>query len=144
MDYGKGTKIFSLFDALKGFSEAIAAKKVLYKFKRELSYYEKEELNRKLTILHDLTYNSRIARQNKVRITVTYYVPCTDKDNFSYGYMGQYTSLTGIVRNVDTVLSHSIMIDNQEISFSDILDIESDRATNDRNIFDNPWEENAS
>lgn len=51
MDYGKRVKIFSPFDALRGFNEAVSAKEVLYEYKRELSDGEKEELNRRLAIL---------------------------------------------------------------------------------------------
>ena len=141
MDYGQRAKIFSPFDALRGFSEAVAAKEVLYEFKRELDDSEEEELNRRLTILHNLTCNSRLSRQNKVIASVFCYIPCMDKDNFAYGYRGQYVVMTGLVRNVDTELTHTVTIDNRKISFSDIIAIESHHTVEGRNIFDIPWEE---
>ena len=137
MDNGRRAKIFSPFDALKGFSEAVAAKEVLYEFKREISEEEKDELNRRLGILQKLTYNGRMARENKVMATVTYYIPCSDKDSFSYGYRGQYLTETGIVKKVD---AHSILIDNQRIPFSDIVSIESDREIDGQNIFESWYE----
>ncbi len=123
MDNGRRAKIFSPFDALKGFNEAVAAKEVLYEFKRELSEEEKEELNRRLGILHSLTYNGKVAKANKVKASITYYVPCSDKDSFSYGYRGQYLSVTGIVKKVDDC---SVLTDNKRIPLVDIVSIESD------------------
>ena len=133
MDNGRRAKIFSPFDALKGFSEAVAAKEVLYEFKRELSEEEKEELNRRLGILHRLTYNGRMARANKVTASVTYYVPCSDKDNFSYGYRGQYLTETGIVWRIGM---RDVTIGEKRIPLVDIVAIESD------GLFDG-WEDYA-
>lgn len=78
MDRGKRAKIFAPFDALKGFSELIGSKQNVYCFKKQLNEDEQNELNRRLTVLKNLTYNSRMARQNRVLITATYYAPCTD------------------------------------------------------------------
>ncbi len=85
MDHGHRAKIFSPFDALKGFSEAVAAKDVLYDSRVELSPEDASELVRRLAILHDLTYNSRMAKANRVRISVTYYEPCSDENHDAYG-----------------------------------------------------------
>ena len=123
MDNSRRAKIFSPFDALKGFSEAVAAKEVLYEFKRELSEGEKEELNRRLGILHRLTYNGRMARANKVIASITYYVPCSDKDSFSYGYRGQYKTETGIVWRIGM---RDITLGDKRIPLEDIVSIESD------------------
>ena len=62
----------SPFDALEGFSDAVASKEVLYEFRRELSDEQREQLGRKLSVLQSLTANSRMARANRVRVTVTY------------------------------------------------------------------------
>ena len=48
-------KIFSSFDALKGFSEAVASKDVLYEYRKELESEDREELDRRLHILRNLT-----------------------------------------------------------------------------------------
>lgn len=149
MTASRWAKIFSPFDALRGFNEAVAAKEVMYEFKRELDDDEKEELNRRLTVLQGLTHNGKIARQNKVVASITYYVPCADPDNFAYGYRGQYLTTTGIVWNVDTAITHSLQVGNQRIRFSDIVAIKSShqiydpRYEEEQGIFDNAWEGNA-
>ena len=136
MDVGKRAKIFAPFDALKGFNEAVASKDVLYENKRELNEEDQAELNRRLDILHGLTYNSRMARENYVKVTVTYYIPCNDKENKAYGYRGQYQQLTGICQNVDAEVSQTIRIDDQRIRFADIRNIEADT-----DIFEREWDE---
>lgn len=80
MDVGRRAKIFSPFDALKGFNEAIASKDVLYRDRIELSEEDRMELDRRLHILKGLTYNGRMARANRVKITAVYYVSCTDEN----------------------------------------------------------------
>ena len=149
MSASRWAKIFSPFDALRGFNEAVAAKEVMYEFKRELSDDDQEELNRRLTILQSLTRNGRAARQNKVVASITYFVPCADPDNSAYGYRGQYITTTGIVWNVDTAVTHSLQVGNQRIRFSDIIAIKSDheyfdpRLDENRNIFESAWEVDA-
>ena len=140
MDTGKRAKIFASFDALKGFNEAVAAKEVLYEFKRELDDVEKEELNRKLVVLHSMTYNSRAAEKNKVVVTVTYYVPCADKNSSSYGCRGQYVKISGICRYVGL---RAITVDKTVIPFENILEITTSKTVKGRNIFDT-WEDYAS
>ena len=125
MDQGHRAKIFSPFDALKGFNEAVAAKDVLYKDKIELPQAEKEELSRKLTILHNLTFNSRMAKVNRVHAFVTYYEPCGDKHHEDFGRRGQYKTITGICWNVDAEISQTIRIDGVLIPLENILKIES-------------------
>ena len=135
MDYGRRAKIFSPFDALKGFNEAVAAKEVLYEYKRELSDNEKEELNRRLLILQSLTFNGRTARVNRVKVSITYYVPCADKENFAYGYRGQYVTVTGTVWNVDTAVEKTILVDRTRIHFSDIVEITSEHLIHGQPVF---------
>ena len=136
MDVGKRAKIFAPFDALKGFNEVVASKDVLYENKRELNEEDQAELNRRLDILHGLTYNSRMARENHVKVMVTYYIPCNDKENEAYGYRGQYQQLTGICRKVDAEVTQTIRIDDRRIRFSDIRNIEADT-----DIFEREWDE---
>lgn len=125
MDCVRRAKIFNAFDALKGFSEAIESKEVLYVYKRLLDEGEKEELNRRLSILHNLTINGRTARANRVKVSITYFLPCSDKENFAYGYRGQYLTITGIVWNVDVDLTHTITVNKTRIKFTDIVEISS-------------------
>ena len=125
MDVGHRAKIFAPFDALKGFSEAIASKDVQYEYRIELSPEDAEELARRLSILHNLTFNSRMARANRVQVSVTYYEPCSDKDHDAYGIKGRYKTVTGICWNVDTEEKHTILIDRIQLSLEDVLRIES-------------------
>lgn len=136
MDSGHWAKIFAPFDALEGFDDAVAAKEVLYEFKRELGDDEKEELDRRLGILHRLTWNGKLARENRVPVTITYYIPCTDKDSFSYGYRGQYVRATGILRKIGM---NAMTVDQTVVPLKDIVDIESSKEIDGRNIFDS-WE----
>lgn len=121
MERGKRAKIFAPFDALDGYGDAVRSKNVLYTDKIELDDEEKEELNRKLSILHKLTFNRRMAKQNHVIVTATYYVPCQDENNFAFGIRGSYDQVTGMVWKVDIDVSKSITIDQQTIQFDDIL-----------------------
>ena len=73
MDVGKRAKIFAPFDALRGFNFAILMKNELYEDQLVLSSEDQEELDRRFNILHNLTYNSRMARANRVQVTATYY-----------------------------------------------------------------------
>ena len=126
MPPGRWAKIFAPFDALKWFDERIAEKEILYTDRQMTGEDELRELDRKLEILKNLAGNSRMAKKNKVQATVTYYVPCTDKNSEAYGCMGRYNQLSGIVRKVDTDLCRIIRIDNTEISLDDISAIEAD------------------
>lgn len=122
MDIGHRAKIFAPFAALKGFSEAVSAKDVLYRDRIELSDEDKQELDRKLHILKGLTYNSRMARQNRVEITVIYYVLCADENHEAFGSKGRYQKISGICWNVDSY-RETILVDKTRIAFDDILSI---------------------
>ena len=153
MPCSRRAKLFSPFDALRGFDAAIWSKEVLYEDKKQLDESELEILNRKLALLHKLTYNSREERaraasaqasaqqgtralssrvvrpargpdlKNQPVVTVTYFSPCADSNNFAYGKQGQYLSVTGVVRKVDPDISRTIILDDKVIGFSDISDI---------------------
>lgn len=103
MPLSRRAKIFAPFDALKGYKEAVAAKRKEYIEKRELSDEEKLELDQKISLLRGLTYNRRVALENQVVIQVEYYVPCPDVNHESYGRLGTYESLTGVCMGVDAV-----------------------------------------
>lgn len=136
MATGRRAKIFSPFDALKGFSEAVASKDVLYEDRRELETEDREELDRRLHILHNLTWNGRMARANRVPVTVTYYVPCSDENNEAYGIRGQYRTVTGICWKVDSEVYKTIRVDGKLIEFDSILRIESSAG-----VFEKAWSE---
>ena len=123
MERGKRAKIFAAFDALDGYGETIIDKNTVYTDKITLDDSEKEELNRRLIILHQLTRNSRMAKINRVVVTVEYYVPCTDEHSFACGIRGQYRTETGIVSKVDQDNGHTITVNEKSIAFQDILSI---------------------
>ena len=137
MDAGQRAKIFAPFAALRGFDQAILSKDVQYEERRLLSNDERNELNRRLNILHDLTFNGRTARENKPVATVTYYVTCDDRNSEAYGMLGSYSTVMDIVWNVDTV-GKSLRIGKTDIRFRDICSIEA------KDLFDTDWEVSAS
>ena len=137
MPLSKRAKIFAPFDALRGYDFEIDLKKAVYEEKRLLSEGEKEELNRRLTILWNLTRNSRLARQNRVHVTVTWYMPCTDQHHEDCGVKGKYVTASGVVRQVNPQF---LRLDDRKISLEDILTIESDCEIDGREIFAEPWE----
>lgn len=125
MESGHRAKIFSPFDALKGFNEAVASKNVIYEHMIELCQDDREELDRRLQILKNLTWNSRMARINRAYVSVTHYVVCSDENNEAYGERGLYKETSGICWNVDSDITHTILIDEERISFENIYRIDS-------------------
>ncbi len=123
MEVGKRAKIFAPYDALKGFSSAVAAKNVLYENRRELNEQEQAELDCALRELRRLTANGRLARKNNVKITVNYYVPCTDANHEAYGIRGQYITLAGVCRNVDPDVTRTVLVGEKRIPIGDIYRI---------------------
>lgn len=120
MDRVRWAKIFAPFDALDGFDEAVGAKLVQYEERRDLSECEKEELDQKLSTLQTLTYNGRVARQNKPAVAVKYFSPCTDIHSEWYGRGGTYKTLTSTVKRVDR---EKLYLADTDIPLEDIVEI---------------------
>lgn len=139
MDPGKRAKLFAPFDALRGFDFAILMKNEIYTDKVGLSPEDQEELDRRFSILHNLTYNSRMARANHVHVTVTYYEACSDVNSEAYGSQGQYKAVTGICRNVDAEGTRTILVDEMRIRMEDIRSIEAQE-----DIFKRNWEDQSA
>ena len=116
-------KIFSPFAALTGFEEAIDEKVRPYVEKRELNDEEQAALETALSRLHDLTKNLRMAKENLVAATVTFFVPCADEDHEAYGRGGSYERYTGTVWKVDPILTKSLLIGDRTIEFSELAEI---------------------
>ena len=116
-------KIFSPFAALKGFEEAIDEKIQVYAEKRELNDEEQEALEAALLRLHELTKNLRMAKENRVTATVTWFVPCADENHEAYGRGGTYERYTGTVWKVDPILTKSLLIGDRTIEFSELAEI---------------------
>lgn len=121
MAAGKRAKIFAPFDALRGFNFAISRKEVIYEEKPELSREDTCELNRRLTILKNLTWNSHMAKINRVVITATYFVPCTDQNHEAFWDKGKIQTITGFCRNVDPDVTQTILINDLRIDFSNLI-----------------------
>ena len=146
MECSRRAKLFAPFDALAGFSQCIKAKQVLYCERRKLTEGEQEELDARAAALYRLTLNSKMARENAVRVSITYFDPCKDIHSESYtedGRFGQYKTITGIVCKVDIINQKLILwttdtydapgkeagdgFMEMAISVSDITDIESEQ-----------------
>ena len=124
MDVGKRAKIFAPFAALRGFDGCILDKEVQYQPKIILDEEVKDKIAQQLEVLHRLTINSRIARKNHVVVSVTYFIPCSDKNHEAYGYYGQYVTVTGVCKKVDDTITHTITVGGLVISLDVIYKIE--------------------
>lgn len=129
MDHVHRAKIFAPFDALAGFDEAINSKLVQYCEQRTLSNEEKSKIDAALAALHSLTYNSRVARLNRPQASVTYFVPCSDTHSEWYGVGGRYETVGGIVSRVDSLVEHTITVDDQTIPLDSISAITLSQET---------------
>ena len=83
---------------------------------------EIEDLDQKFSLLHSLTSNSRIARENSPKITITCFFPCTDMDSEWYGCGGQYREIRGICRKISQFPPH-LIIDDYTIPLENISQI---------------------
>ncbi len=126
MDRGRRAKIFSSFDALRGFSDAVAAKDTLYVPRPELSEEEQAEIGRRLAVLQRLTCNGRRARENRPSVEVEYFRPCADPDSDACGLRGQRVTLRGICRRVDGAVRRCVIVDGTAIAFADLLAIRAE------------------
>ena len=95
---------------------------------------EQLEIGRRLSVLQRLARNGRAVRAHPAQVSVTYFSPCADKENFSFGYRGQQQTAAGICRQVDAALSRTLTVGETVIRFQDIIAVEADR------IFDEDWE----
>lgn len=132
MPAARWAKIFSPFDALKGFDEAISSKEACYVDREELNDQEISELNRKLIILHNLTVNGKPARMNRITVTIEYFEPCQDPDHPACELgMGKYKKTAGIVLSVNKIdETVSLLTDKGKsvLDFYDIRDITAETS----------------
>ena len=123
MDRRRRAKLFAPFDALDGYSVSIDSKNIEYVERVDLEEDDRRELDRRI--------NGRMARTNRVQISVRYYVPCTDENNFAFQLRGQYRIVSGICRKVDSDVTNSITIDEAVIPLTDVIEL----TATDENIF---------
>lgn len=123
MDPGRRAKLFAPFDALKGFGDAVSAKKELYEDRRDLSEEDLAELERRLQILKG---------RCPARIRATFYVPCQDENSEAFGLRGQYHTISGVCMKVDAQIGRCLLMECARISFADLYCLESEEG-----LFDN-------
>lgn len=123
MPCSRRAKLFAPFDALAGFDERIANKEMIYEGRRELSDTEREELDKNISLICQTFKKSHSLHRPAPRITVTYFSPCTDIENDSYGTGGNYITCTGRIRRIDSEITKTIMVDDNIISFNDITNL---------------------
>ncbi len=124
MDRVRRAKLFAPFDALAGFDEAVSARDELYENRREISGEDAEELDRTLRFLRLRTANGRLARENQISVSVTFFVPCADPDSPAFGIRGQYRTVSGICRNVDPLVTRSLTVGTRSVPLRDLAGIE--------------------
>lgn len=125
MPLGQRAKIFSPFDALKGFSETIGEKLQLYVDKRELTEEEQAALDRTLARLAERTRSRRLVREEPVFAEAVYYVPCADENHEAYGLRGRYETARGTVWKVDE-LARTVQIGETVIDFADLAELHTE------------------
>ena len=123
MPPSRWAKIFSPFDALKGFDDAVSSKEVIYEYRRILDEDARAELDRSLDLLIELVCARKLSGGDPVQASITYYSPCTDPDNEACGRKGRYITKTGTVVKIDTKQDHIIRIDDISIDLDDIIEI---------------------
>ena len=115
-------KIFAPYAALRGYEECVAAKEVRYEPRHIPDSEEIGALNRRLARLWERCRNGRLARRNRVTVSVTCFEPCVDPQSDAYGRGGRYRTVTGVVRRVDTE-RQCLTVGERVIAFRDIREI---------------------
>ncbi len=123
MSCQRRAKIFAPFDALRGFSERVADKEILYGKRIILSEEENSTLDRKLVFLYQAVQKAKRQKVSAPRITLTFFAPCTNPENDAFGSGGLYQTITGTVSLMDLELHKTITIENQIIAIEDVIDI---------------------
>lgn len=123
MEQSQRAKIFAPFDALDGYGSSISEKNAAYTAKIELDESQREEINQTLLRLNELTRTRRLARENRPRAAVTYFVLCQDRHSLAFHRLGRYVTVTGTVAKVDAEITRTVKIGDATIPFDDILRI---------------------
>ncbi len=104
-------KIFSPFAALRGYGKAVRDMETIRINKPERFEEQKEALNRKLKFL-----------ENGEMVTVCYFCPDPGPDGSGGTAQGNFQTVSGTVRNIDTVFQ-LLKLNDLVIPFDDIWDI---------------------
>ena len=124
MENSRRAKIFAPFDALRGFGEAVASKRVLYEDRHELTECEKEKLDRQLAFLQKLQAGRRQDGKAPVSVRVTFFQLCEDTQSEDFRKKGTCRTVTGILRKADP-LHRRIVLDSCSIDADDIVRIDT-------------------
>lgn len=95
---------FAPFAALSGYDDMVREESRITDTEHELSEYEADMLNRKLSVIKQLSGNDA-----PPEVTVTYFVP----DKYKSG--GEYTSITALVKAVDITQRKLILYGSDDI-----------------------------
>ena len=123
MPLEKRAKIFSPFDALKGFNDAISSKDVIYDSRKVLSEEDMQMLDEKLSVLKKLTINGNAARANSTYVEIEYF-RLHEEDDAS-DEKGTYMTECGILMRIDDLSRTVIMDDGTKIPVDYIISISS-------------------
>lgn len=129
MSVNRWAKIFSPFDALKGFNDAIASKEETYVRRIKLEEDGKRNLETAMAILKGYTYNSRIARKNHIMITVSHFQRKTESGK------GKYVDTSGMVLSVDYIYKTLTLETDKGKTVIDVKNIREIRSE-DTELFD--------
>ena len=105
MSMEKRAAQFAPFAALSGYEAMVKEEMRLTEKEHELSEYETEVLNRKLSVIKNILYSGRAPE-----ITVTYFVP----DKYKSG--GAYNSVTLPLKAIDVTMRRLILYGSCDIS----------------------------
>ena len=115
----KRAKLFQPYDALDGYSDAIRRKRRQYEKRRVHTPESEEKLGRQLAKLSRLCPNSRAALRLQAVLTVCRFVPNDLPDTDDRWGMGDYVTVTGLLRAVSPV-DETLLIGDTLIPFRDI------------------------
>lgn len=125
MEMEKRAKIFSPYDALKGFSDSVRAKETEYVERRILCESDSERLDKRIALLSRLIPDTPSAAAQNITVSVVYFELCRDPNNEAFGKRGRYKRLSGLVGMVDTVFRR-ILIGKTLLALEDVYCIEGD------------------
>lgn len=102
---------FAPFAALTGYGDAVEETARITNNKVELSEEMKEVINEKLNIIN-------LSITSKPLVTLTYFI----KDKRKSG--GEYTNITGNIRQIDLVNDLIVLTNKKKINIIDLIDID--------------------
>ena len=115
----KRAKLFQPYDALDGYSSLLRQKRRFCEARRTLSGESEERLGRQLNKLFRLCPHARAARQAQIILRICYFVPADLPDTDERKGMGNYVTVTGMLRAISP-WDEALLLDDTRIPFRDI------------------------